>query len=71
MGFGGMYISHLYLDFDLELEIYVSPMWVMPPHLPLSFWDDSSLRAIGDKVNQFIDHVEPKGYLYYCARSCV
>jgi hypothetical protein len=46
-------------------------VWVRLPHLPLIFWDDYSLKEIGNKLGHYLDRAEPKGNLYSCARICV
>jgi hypothetical protein len=71
MGSEGMCLSPWNLDFNTEKKITISPMWVRLPHLPLIFWDDNSLIAIGNKLDWFIDHAKPKGNLYSFVRICV
>jgi hypothetical protein len=36
-------------NFNLELEITKTLVWVRLPHLPLILWDDDSLRKIKKK----------------------
>jgi len=55
MGSKGMYLFPWTLDFDLEQEITTTPVWVKLPHLLLIFWDECSLRDIGNKLDHFID----------------
>jgi hypothetical protein len=61
MGSRGMYLSPWTLDFNPDQEITAAPIWVRLPLLPLIFWDDSSLRAIGNKLGHYIDCAKPKG----------
>jgi hypothetical protein len=71
MGFRGMYLSPWTLDFNQEQEIIAALVWVRLPHLQLSFWDNNTLRAIRNKLDWFIDRVEPKGNSYSYARICM
>lgn len=66
-----MYIFLGFLDFNLEKEISVSPMWVRLPHLPLIFWDDSTLRDIGNELGRYIDQALLKENVYAYVRICV
>jgi hypothetical protein len=67
----GLYLSPWTLDFNPKQEIIVAPVWVRLPHLLLILWDDSTLGVIGNKLGQYIDHVKPKGNLYYSVRTCM
>jgi hypothetical protein len=53
------------------MEIYVAHVWVRLSHLPIIFWDESTLKDIGDKTGRYIDRVEPKINICSCARICV
>jgi hypothetical protein len=55
MGSKGMFLTHWTLDFDLDMEISISPICLRLPHLPIISWDESSLKSIGDKMGQYID----------------
>ena len=46
-------------------------VWVRLPHLPLHCWNDETLKAIGNSLDNYIDKAEPKGSLFSCARICV
>jgi len=68
----GLYLNKWSPDFDPELDIPSAvPVWVRLPHLPLHFWGDESVRAIGNAVGKYIDRSEPKDNMQACARICV
>jgi len=71
MGSRGMLLSHWTIDFDLNMDISVAPVWVRLLHLPVIFWDKVTLKAIGDKLGLFINQAEIKLGMYTCARICV
>ena len=43
------------------------PDWVCLPHLPLHYWKDETLQAIGNSLGNYIDKAELKGPLFSCA----
>lgn len=59
------------LDFDPETEITKALIWVRLTHLPFFIWEESIFKFIGDKLGRYIDHVEPKGGIFTCARICI
>ena len=64
----GLYLNRWTLDFDPELDVRSAvPVWVRLPHLPLHWWSDDSVRAIGNGVGKYIDRSEPKGNMQACA----
>jgi hypothetical protein len=71
MGSMGLFISHWTLNFNPEMEISSTPIWIRLPHLPLFFWEAELLKAIGDKVGRYITHYEPKKNIFTCAIICV
>ena len=72
MGLIGLYINRWSLYFDPEKDVpSVVSFWVRLPHLPLHYWNDEALRAIGNTLGKSIDKAEPKGPLFSCARICV
>lgn len=67
-----LYLRKWTPDFDPELDVpNVVPVWVCLPHLPLHYWGDDSVRAIGNDVGKYIDRCEPKDNMQACARICV
>ena len=66
-----MFLTHLTLGFDPDMEISVAPEWVKLPYLTITFWDESFLKDIRNKQGHFIDWAEPKGGNYSYARMCV
>lgn len=59
-------------DFDLEMGVpNAMPVWVRFPHLPLHYWGDKSIKAIGNTMGKYIDRCEPKDIMHACARICV
>ena len=67
MGSRGMYLSSWSLDFNLKEDITATLLWVKLSHLPIIFWDESSLKDIGKKLGRFINKVEPKGNVLSCS----
>jgi hypothetical protein len=53
------------------MENFHTLVWIILSHLPIIFWDEDSLKYIGDKLGHYIDQVEPKGNIYSYARICV
>lgn len=72
MGPRGLYLNRWNLSFDSKKDVPSAvPVWVRLPHLPLHYWDDDTLMAIGNALGKYIDKAEPKGPLFACARICV
>jgi hypothetical protein len=46
-------------------------VWVRLLHLHLIFFDESSLKDIGNELDKFIDQAKLKGNFYSCVRICV
>lgn len=68
----GLYLNKWSPDFDPEMDIpNAVPVWVRLPHLPLHYWGDESVKAIGNAVGKYIDRYEPKENMHACARICV
>lgn len=68
----GLYLNKLTPDFDPELDVPSAvSVWLWLPHLPLHYWGDESVRAIGNTVGKYIDHSEPKENMQACAQICV
>jgi len=69
MGSKGMYLTLWTLNFNLEEEISSTLVWVKLPHLPLIFWDDVSLKYIGNWLGTFINKAKRKYvllWMYMC-----
>jgi hypothetical protein len=72
LGAMGMYPYQWTPDFIPENDVpLIVPMWVRFLHLPLHCWIDDALRCIGNSIGKSIDHGEPKGNIFSCARICV
>ena len=69
MGPYGLYLNHWNLSFDSEKDVpLVVLVWVCLPHLPLCYWNDETLQAIGNPLGNYIDKAKPKDPLFSCAR---
>ena len=67
-----IYLNRWNLDFHPELDVpNVVPVWVRLPHLPLHYWGDDSVKAIGNAVWKYIDRSKPKENMHACRRICV
>ena len=72
MGTIGMYINKWTPNFSPENDIpYAVPVWVCLPFLPLHYWNDETIKNIGNALERFIDQVEPRNRLQSYARLCV
>lgn len=54
-----------------EIKTSTSLVWIKIPRLQLMFWNENTLRHIGNKLELFIERIEPKCNIYYCAKKCV
>jgi len=71
MGTQGMYLNRWTPSFDLTVEMPKDvPFRVRLPNLPIHCWNPTSLKEIGNGLEQYIDRVDPKDQ-YSCARICV
>jgi len=68
----GLYLNKWTPDFNPELDIPSAiPVWFRLPHIPLHCWGDESVHAIGNAVDKYIDHSEPKENMQACVWICV
>ena len=70
MGFKDLFLTWWSLDFSPEEEITMTPMLIRLPDLPLMFWEENTLRDIGNMLCHFNDRAKPKGNTCSCARLC-
>jgi hypothetical protein len=67
-----MYLNKWTPKFSPENDIpSVVPVWVRLPFLPLHYWNDETIRNIGNTLGKYIDRAEPWEGLQACARLCV
>ena len=61
MGSRGLYLKKWTLDFNLTKDI-PSPVsvWVWLPHLPILYWNNDSMRVVGNTLEKYINLAEPK-----------
>ena len=72
MGPRGIHLNKWDLSFDPKKYIPSSVLvWVKFPHLPLHYWSDEDLKAIGNTLGKYIDNSEPKPPMFSCVRICV
>ena len=72
MGPRGLYLNHWTLSFDPKKDVPSAvSVWVHLPHIPLHYWNDEALQAIGNSLGKYIDKAYPKEPLFSCARICV
>jgi hypothetical protein len=72
MGTRGMYFNRWTLDFNPENDIPSAVLvWVCLRYLPLHYWNDETVRVIGNTLGKYIDRTEPKEGIQACARICV
>jgi hypothetical protein len=55
MGSKGMFLSHWTLDFDLKYGNLLFPCMGQDSASPIIFWDEATLKTIGDKLGHYID----------------
>ena len=68
----GLYLNRWTLDFNPKIDVpNTMPVWVRLPHLPLHFWGDELVKAIGKGVGKYIDRCVPKENMHACTRICV
>jgi hypothetical protein len=71
-GTQGMYLNKWSLKFNLENNIpFVVLVWMRLPHLPLHYWNDETLKCIGNILGRYIDKAYPKEGMFTCARICI
>ena len=71
MGPQGLYLNKWNPDFDPTQDVpSVVPIWLRLLHLPLHCWNSDSLKAIGNKLGNYIDRADQKDQ-FSCARICV
>ena len=64
MGARGPYLNGWGLSFDPEKDVPSAvSVWVRLPHLPLHYWNDEALQAIGNTLEKYINREETKGPL--------
>jgi len=72
MDMQGLYSNKWTLNFDPEMDVPSAvPVWVRLPHLPLHYWGDELMKAIGNVVGKHFDRCERKENMHVCARICV
>ena len=61
MGLRDLYLKKWTLDFNLTKDI-PSPVsvWVWLPHLPIHYWNNDSMRVVGNTLEKYINIAEPK-----------
>jgi hypothetical protein len=72
MGARGMYLNKWTPDVSPENDIPSGILvWVMIPFLPLHYWNDETLKNIGNSLGKYIDCVEPREWIQSCTIICV
>jgi hypothetical protein len=72
MGTRGMYLNKWTPEFSPENGIPSAvPIWVRLPFLPLHYWNNETIRNIGNTLGKYIDRVEPREGLQAFTRLCV
>jgi hypothetical protein len=72
MGAPGIYLNIWIPDFNCENDISSELLvWVHLPLFLLHYWNEETLRAIGNSLGKYIGKAEPKYGLQACARICV
>ena len=60
------------LDLDFEADIpSMIPVQIHLQHLTLHYWNDQSLKAIGNALGKYIDKFETKEGIISYARICI